>query len=634
MTSFLLASVLSSLVLAQVQAPAKPRASPEAPLAVAAEPTVPVLVSPTDDFGPDLKAWLDATKLQDQDSAKKALMGLQRLRAERNLTSVDDVAGAISGRAEVRAGEGTRADSVEGLKAAISFVPDSAADLVRKAQAEGKAGDAWSALDLAWANPLEHGRLLSALLLGLLVVGALFALGFSFALLLRYGAVFSHDVAEGLSGPVKSLALFMAVLFLALPLAGFMGWGYLPFWWVTLFFIFQSRAEKAVSIALLVALALASLALPMIDHQRTVDAARTARPLYLAANGGTSAEAEQLVRERLAKDPTDPEWSLLSANLSRRAGRYDEAVAALLPLATSDARFAHNLAARELNRGNFAGAVPGFTRASEASLSSRDTATALYNLSLVQVNTLAFEPSKASRKKGDARDAPALSRYDQLFSFDREGSTLQAPPDIVPEPSRILGSAIPTLELTRDNAVSRIMVIAIALLLFIPGVVKFRGVQSFSKQCPKCGTTFCWLCQTRSTSQDVCSQCHHLFVVKRGIPPAARKAKNREITRYVTIKALLHRIASLAAPGAGHLAVGDFMVGFPVLMVWAVCAGTVITVHYLAPLLVAGDPLGPMFRNWFGGVAVLTYLVAQAVKPRAPVVAPVQRRVAKVDEEA
>ena len=123
-------------------------------------------------------------------------------------------------------------------------------------------------------------------------------------------------------------------------------------------------------------------------------------------------------------------------------------------------------------------------------------------------------------------------------------------------------------------------------------------------------------------------------MVKRGIPPAARSAKNREITRYVTIKALLHRIASLAAPGAGHLAVGDFMVGFPVLMVWAVCAGTVITVHYLAPMLVAGEPLGPMFRNWFGGVAFLTYLVAQAVKPKAPVVAPVQRRVAKVDEEA
>ncbi len=632
MTPFLLASALASLVLAQ--GPAKPSASAQAPAALAAEPAAPVWVSPTDDFGPDLKAWLEATKLQDQDSATKALLGLQRLRAERNLTSVDDVAAAISGRAEVRASEGTGADSVEALKTAISFVPDSAADHVRMARAEADAGDAWSALDLAWANPLEHGRLLAGLLLGVLVVAALFAMGFSFAVLLRYAAVFSHDVAEGLTGPMKSLALFMAVLFLALPLAGFMGWGYLPFWWLTLLFIFESRAEKTVSIVLLFGLALSSLALPMIDHQRTVDAARTARPLYLAANGGTSAEAERVVGESLAKDPTDLEWSLLSASLSRRGGRFDEAAAALLPRVNADARFAHNLAALELNKANFAGAIPGFTQASGASLSPRDTATALYNLSLVQVNTLGFDQSRASRAKGDSIDAPALARFDRLFAFDRNGSTLQAPPDIVPDPSRVIGSALPTLELTSENAVSRIMVIAVALLLFIPGVVKFRGVQSFSKQCPKCGTTFCWLCQTRSTSQDVCSQCHHLFVVKRGIPPAARTAKNREITRYVTIKALLHRIASLAAPGAGHLAVGDFMFGFPVLLVWAICAGTVLTIHFFAPLLVAGAPLGPRFMNWFGGVAVLTYLVAQAVKPRARVVAPAQRRVVKADEEA
>lgn len=619
--SLLLSSALVSLVLGQA-----PAASPT-PLP-AATPAAPVFITPTDEFGPDLKAWLEATKLKDQDSANKALMGIQRRRAERNLAILDDVAGVISGRSEVQGAEGTPADSVAGLNTALGFEPDSATAMVRKAKAEGKTGDAWRALDFVSANPLQSGRVRSFLLLTLLVIGGLFAAGFSLGQLLRYAAVFSHDVTEGLPAPLKPLSLAMTVLFLALPLAALMGWGYLPFWWITLFFIFGSRAEKAVSAAVLVGLVLCSAAIPLVLHQRSVDAAIPARALYHAAQGGVSVEAEALVKERLAEDATNPEWSLLSASLARRSGRFDEAAAALLPRASAEPRFAHNAAALEFNKGNFEGARPGFTMASEASsLSSSERATALYNLSLVQTNTLAFDPGKESRAKADGLDAALMARYDRLFSFDRDGSTLQAPPDIVPPASAFLGSAVPQAALTPGNAVSRLTFIGIGLLLFIPAVMKFRGAQSFSKQCPKCGTTFCWLCQTRSTSQDVCSQCHHLFVVKRGIPPAARAAKNQEISRYVTMRGLVYRISSVVSPGAGHLSVGHASFGLPLLLVWAVALGAVLGIQFLAPLVIAEGPLGSLLKNLFMVVAALTYVAAQLVKPVAPVVAAAPRRV-------
>jgi tetratricopeptide (TPR) repeat protein len=629
--SALLASAFTALLLAQAKAPAALPSPEPTPVATPA-PAVPT--TPTDEFGPDLKAWLDANKLQDKDSAARALANLQRRRAERSLSSVDDVAGAIAGRAEVRAVEGTRAEAAEAMDAAIRLAPDSGTYRARKADWEGKLGAAISALDFVRSNPFEAGRLRSVWLLGLLIVGALFATGFAFALLLRYVSVFNHDVSEGLPGPLKPLALFMAVLFLALPVAGLMGWGYLPFWWMTLFFIFATKPEKMVSIVLLVALAISGFALPLITHQRDVEATREARVLDLLARGGTSVEAENLVRDRIVADPDNTEWSLLAANLARRAGRFDEAAAALQARASSDPRFAHNAAALELNKGNFAPTLPAFTQASEAPLSSRDKATALYNLSLVEVNTLAFDKSKESRNKGDALDAALLARYDQLFSYDREGSTLHAPPDILPEAGKLTGPAIPVADMSLDNSLSRLSVIAIGLLLFIPGVVKFRGVQSFSKQCPKCGTTFCWLCQTRSTSQDVCSQCHYLFVVKRGIPPAARAAKNAEITNYVTRKALLHRIASFAAPGAGHLAVGHFNFGLPLIFVWAVSLGIVITVQFLAPLVVAATPLGSTLKMIAGVIALITYVAAQAIKPQPPVVAPAPRRVRPEQEAA
>lgn len=612
MIAAILSSALSSLLLAQAGTPT--------PTPAPAPKAAPILSSPTDGFGPDLKAWLDANRLQDQESARKALINLQRLRAERNLTSVDDVAAVLSGRAEVRGLEATPAEAAEGFGAASTFDPDAASILVRKAAAEGKAGDAWSALSLAAASPFEAGRVTSFRLLTLLVIGGLFALGFALALLLRYGAVFGHDVAEGLPSPLKSLSLAMAVLFLALPLAGLMGWGYLPFWWATLFFIFQSREEKLVSGLLLVGLALASLALPRITHQRAIDAAGSARALHLVANGGISTEAEELVKERLAQDSSDLDWSLLSASLSRRAGRFDEADAVLQARVSADPRFAHNAAALALHRGDFAAALPGFTQATEAPLSARDRATAFYNLSLVQVNTLAFDASKESRAKGDALDAPLLARYDRLFSFDRDGSTLQAPADIVPNADKVMGVAIPRFAYTAENSLTRLTAIAVACFLLIPAIMKLRGARSFSKQCPKCGTTFCWMCQTRSTSQDVCSQCHHLFVVKRGIPPAARAAKTAEISRFVTIRAVQHRVASLLAPGAGHLSVGHFTFGIAILFVWALSVGAWLGLTSFAPLLVTSGPIAPLLKNIFVGLALLSYVAAQVVTPRPPVI--------------
>lgn len=619
--SWVLASAMTVLVSAQAPAPLAAAAPVEA------RPTTPM-----DDFGPPLKAWLDAVRLRDKDGAARALASLQRLRSERNLSSVDEVAGAIAGRAEVRAAEGDNAEAAELMASAVEFAPDDAAHQARLATFRSRVGDSWAALGVAWNNPLESGRLVSALVLCALIIGALIATGFSLGLLLRYAAVFSHDVAEGLPAPLKSLALFMAVLFLTLPLAGLLGWGYLPFWWAALFYIFQSRAEKVVSIALLVALALSSALIPQISFQRSVDAATTGRHLYGLANGGTSAEGEALVRARLASEPEDPDWALLSASLSRRAGRFADAAAALSSRAGSDPRFAHNAAALELNSGNLQTALPGLTQASEASLKGRDKATALYNLSLVQANTLAFEPSKESRKKGDAVDAALLARFDRLFAFDRDGSRLQAPPDVVPDPAKVLGTSLPVRAFKPSHAASRLTIMAVVLLLLIPVIVRFRGVQSFSKQCPKCGTTFCWLCQTRSTSQEVCSQCHHLFVVKRGIPPAARNAKNAEIARFATRKALLHRLASLAAPGSGHISVGHFAFGFPVLMVWAVALGAVLTLYLLAPLLVASSSLGAVLMNGFGVLAFLTYLAAQIVKPKPPVVATVRRVRSETEE--
>ena len=52
-----------------------------------------------------------------------------------------------------------------------------------------------------------------------------------------------------------------------------------------------------------------------------------------------------------------------------------------------------------------------------------------------------------------------------------------------------------------------------------------------------------------------------------------------------------------------------------------------ITLRYLAPLMVSTGALGAALTTGFGAVAVLTYVIAQIIKPKPPTVAPAPRRV-------
>jgi hypothetical protein len=597
--------------------PARAQGAAAVPSPAPAEtaPTSTGLATPTDDFGPDLKAWLEAVKISNKEAADAAFRAIQRKRAERAIENLEDVAAAIRGRAEALLREGRAQEAADAARLAALLTPDSPASAFGIAKLGGSLGDARAALGSAEAHPFASAEVGAALRAG--VLGGLFlvAWGFGVGLLLRYGSVLAHDVMESLPESLKPASLFLAALFLALPLAGLMGWGFLPFWWMAVLFIFQVPAERIASGVLLALLAAVGAAFPGMEAPRRLVGAVAAERLLDIARGGVNGEGVAAIAGRAAAAPEDADLRLLKANLLRRGGRPAEALAALTE-GGGDPRFAHNAAAFSLLSGAAPEAIAGFQGAVAAG-PPRDRAIANYNLSLAMKNSLRLDEGNAARRAGDAIDADLLARFDRIFTYDRDGANVPAPPEISP------ALAIPELRpasLGARDLLNRLSAFALVVTALILVLMSWRGNRSFSKQCEKCGQTFCWLCQVRSTSVEVCSQCFHLFVVRKGISAQARTAKNAEIERFNLYKGLLHRVFGLIAPGSSHVAAGHWALGLPLLLVWGLAAGVAGMQRTVAPPVLAEGPLGSTLFNGAVALIGLAVVLAQAIKPKPPVI--------------
>ena len=89
------------------------------------------------------------------------------------------------------------------------------------------------------------------------------------------------------------------------------------------------------------------------------------------------------------------------------------------------------------------------------------------------------------------------------------------------------------------------------MLTFV-GLGRWRGSKAFTMRCLKCGTPFCRLCHLGVVTGGLCTQCHHLFVVRDGVSGPARNQKLLEVQKEDSRRERVFRILSLLIPGAGH----------------------------------------------------------------------------------
>ncbi len=589
-----------------------------------------------------------------REAAAAARAELLRLRVERNVRSLESVALALVGRGLQRLSEGQRAEAAEDFRQAIaldSSLPDAHFALARAQEAAGPVGYL-SAVRTRLAGLLAFARTpRGALNLRLVALPTLFVTlyvvmaAWAAALVARHGVLLRHDIEERLGPPRgRTLSLGLVAALLASPALVFLGWGWLPIWWLAVLFAYMTTPERVLSVTMVVATACTGPAAETLERSARLAQDPLYRAMLAAVEGGSDARALAELGRAAARHPEDRDLAYLRAMLLRKAGLYEEAATLyreLLARDKNDVVATNNLANLEFAGRDFGAAIARYKQVAEAGARPAIEATVRYNLSLAYLQRFERQQSDESRAQAE-RLAPDLVRaFDADWQYgngeyavvDLSLSPAQLRSKLGPEPGRVARENVAGLEPQQGSGVSLGAVFnrfGAAGLIF-GGVVLFsrwrRGARMFTLRCLKCGTPFCRRCHLGAVVAGLCTQCHHLFVVRDGVSGPARNQKLLEVQGEEERRERAFRALSLFSPGAGQIYGQKPLLGLLFSALWygslvaAVLAGRVLPITEVPAVLRGSGALVLAVL-----VMVATYVAANLARPEAEVAAAFSRQ--------
>src|SRR5262249_28086412 len=177
--------------------------------------------------------------------------------------------------------------------------------------------------------------------------------------------------------------------------------------------------------------------------------------------------------------------------------------------------------------------------------------------------------------------------------------------------------------------VNRLTVFPLVALLAVLVLRRWRGGKAFTMRCVKCGTPFCRRCHLGAVAGGLCTQCHHLFVVRDGVSGPARNRKLLEVQAEEGKRDRMFRLMSLVIPGSGHLYGRRPVGGILFVFAWSSILAAVLLAGRLLPVTEAS---GDLSKPWGLAVAALAmlavYVFANRSQPDFEVHLPVRRAVA------
>jgi Flp pilus assembly protein TadD len=578
----------------------------------------------------------------DAERRERTLREIRRVRMERNIPSLDAVGLGLVERGVVRLEAGEREEAEDAFRAAVDLapgLPDAHAGLAVALLKKGPLGVVPSikaaASSVSSFAPTGRGALRAADLAT--VAGLLAAFGVAWtvaaALLLRHGGLLLHDLEEWL-GPAQShsasLALFLLVLLL--PVTTFQGWSWLPLWGLALLFTYLDWRERAVALLLLAAALAVGPAMGSLEERL-----QTAKnPLFHAALAAVESAPGRAAVARLEEaarsDPDDRDLVYLLGAALKRAGRYadaSEVYRQVLARDPSDPFARNNLANIEFARGGYESARARYRAGTEAGAAPEVAATSYYNLSLVHLQKFEYQAYGEAKSNAD-RLAPGLvADYDRWkydtrdyavvdlgltreevgdkFAGAETGVAVRNVAGGGERPAR--GRAL-VASLANRFAVS---VAVFALVAFL--VSRWRGSKAFTLHCARCGTPFCRFCHLGQVSGGLCTQCYHLFVVRDGVSGPARSRKMAEVQRAERRRGRIFRALSVLSPGAGQVYGGWTLRGAVLLVAWygVLC---VLVAGRVVPFTDVPRRLSPPWAAVAAGLVLLgVWAVANRFRP-------------------
>jgi tetratricopeptide (TPR) repeat protein len=588
----------------------------------------------------------------DHETAEKTFRDIRRMRTERNVESLEEIALALVARGQDRVHKGDRVKAEEDFVNAIGLDPHLPDAYFARALVEFRKGPVGmlqsvrdTARGLTARLPTSRGQYYLMLLVVPVGLLALFltVTVFAISLLLRNGTLLRHDLDERLGEGRKMLALGLWAVLLLLPVITFQGFGWLPLWWIALLFVYLSRTEQVVAAIVLL---LGLLVGPGIELlQQRMKAERN--PLFRAAaqtvEGGPDSRSRDVLEKASAEFKDDRDLAYLLGVQYKKEGRYDDAATLYRDILRADAedRIAlNNLANLEFARGEFPAAIARYKQGAEQSPSADVTATFFYNLQLAHLQRFEYQPAQEARSQAE-RFSPGLVReYDNLWKYDKGDYAVVdlsltrdevwrkfLGTDTGPGRKNVAGRSLPSVE---PSALAKYGLNRFAGFLGVFGLVAFglarwRGKRMFTMRCQKCGTPFCKLCHLGAAG-GLCTQCYHLFVVRDGVSGPARNQKLLEVQKEDEKRERIFRAMSLVSPGAGHFYAQKPILGWAFAFVWYAVLALVLLAGRVLPVTEASAELVGSWGLALAGVVLLaTYVLANRARPDFEVNLPAPR---------
>lgn len=610
-------------------------APPPEPSAAESQAPAPAAVQSEDPIARLWDAFRAADDSGDTDGAARALGELARIRREKNIQRLEAHALALVGRGQERAAKGDTAGAHVLLTAAAHLDPKLAPPDAASPGASGSPlRSAIAALGASFATTEGRADLRQLLTFMAFLLGLGLGLTLGAAFLSRYAPLLVHDLKEKIGARIGGPgAVTLAILLLGLPVFFGVGWGFLPFWWAAVLFVYLRLTERVV-VALL--LAGCALAVPWLD--RVAERAAAERnPLFHAArfavDGPAAVDTIEALERAWSENHDDKDLAYLLASQYRKAGRDAQAegiYAEVLRGDATDSRALNNLGNIEYSRGEYAAALARYQQARDAA-AGNVRAVVLRNEALAHQQRFDFESARQVDQEAQSLAGPFLRDMEALYGSERgqPGVALDLAPtgDDILEKFEGASVGIPRANVWGTARKSGAFNWGAVLNRFAVGLAVFalmgalgnalRGKRRITQRCHKCGTVFCTLCNLGRPTQGLCTQCHHLFAVRSGVSSRAKMAKLTSVQAEERQREAIFRVLSTAVPGAGQAYAGRTGLGLALaFLAWA-GLGLWQTGGRVLPVLSA-SLLGSWSRAAvFGTVALaLAVLLAHALKPR------------------
>jgi tetratricopeptide (TPR) repeat protein len=588
-------------------------------------------------------SYQKATANRDVETSRNILREIRRLRIERNILALDTFALAhvALGMSQIDKGDrDAAAAEFQGAAALHPYLPDAYFGMALVELKNVPLGILPAVRDMATgimaplhtAQGRQHAFMLgvAALLLTLFATTTIVAL----ALLLRHGTLLLHDLEESFGRRGRPVPIMIFALLLLLPVIALQGYGWLPFWWLTVVFVYLGRVEKVVvGLLLLVGLAVGPLIQALEDGAKAQQ-----NDLYRAAlsslEGGPDSRALADLEDAVRKYTDDRDLVYLLAAQYKKAGRYEDAAALyrdILRVEPNDGIALNNLANIEFAGGEFPAAIARYKQGIESSPPAPVAATFYYNLSLAHLQRFEYQPAQEARSQADRAASGLVRDYDRLWKYDKGdyavvdlgldedqvGAKFAGVADGVGK-KNLAGKTLPAAGFERwlpamRNRFSGFVLLFIVLVLVISRV---RGSKMFTMHCLKCGTPFCRHCHLGTATEGLCTQCHHLFMVRDGVSGPARNQKLLEVQKEDERRGRIFRLLSILSPGAGQVYAQRVLVGFPLVFLWyGVIALTLLGGRVLPFTEVSGTVARPWDLALAALLLVVTFITANRLGP-------------------